>query len=78
MSNEQEEVLLTAEGLEKLKEELENLKTVRRKEVAARIKQALSSVISVKILNTTMPKMNRPLLKEHSRFREKTQSRQNY
>ena len=41
MSNEQEEVLLTAEGLEKLKEELENLKTVRRKEVAARIKQAI-------------------------------------
>ena len=44
MSNEQEEVLLTAEGLEKLKEELENLKTVRRKEVAARIKHAIEFV----------------------------------
>lgn len=39
--NEEQEVLLTAEGLKKLEEELENLKTVRRKEVAARIKQAI-------------------------------------
>lgn len=35
------EVLLTAEGLSKLEKELEYLKTVRRREVAARIKQAL-------------------------------------
>ena len=41
MSEEQQEVLLTAEGLKKLEVELENLKTVRRKEVAARIKQAI-------------------------------------
>lgn len=34
--------LLTKEGLKKLKEELEELKTVRRKEVAARIKEAIS------------------------------------
>lgn len=40
MSDEQE-VLLTAEGLKRLEEELENLKTTRRKEVAARIKQAI-------------------------------------
>ncbi|MEG0874371.1 MAG: transcription elongation factor GreA [Clostridiales bacterium] len=42
MSNEQhQDVLLTAEGLKKLEVELENLKTVRRKEVAGRIKQAI-------------------------------------
>ncbi len=36
------EIVLTAEGLEKLKEELEHLKTVTRKEVTEKIKQALS------------------------------------
>ncbi|MBE3577288.1 MAG: transcription elongation factor GreA [Limnochordales bacterium] len=35
------EVLLTPEGLQKLEEELDYLKRVRRREVAARIKQAL-------------------------------------
>lgn len=35
------ETLITAEGLEKLKEELDNLKSVRRIEVSARIKQAI-------------------------------------
>ncbi|MFO7312286.1 MAG: transcription elongation factor GreA [Bacillota bacterium] len=37
----EKEILLTAEGLAKLEKELEHLKTVRRREVAARIKQAL-------------------------------------
>lgn len=35
-------VFLTAEGLEKLESELDELKSVKRKEVAGRIKQALS------------------------------------
>lgn len=35
-----EEVFLTKEGLEKLQAEMQHLKTVRRKEVAARIKEA--------------------------------------
>lgn len=35
------EVLLTPEGLKKLEKELETLKTVKRREVAQRIKQAL-------------------------------------
>jgi transcription elongation factor GreA len=39
--SEEQEVLLTAEGFKKLEDELENLKTVRRREVAARIKQAI-------------------------------------
>ncbi|WP_223068732.1 transcription elongation factor GreA [Paenibacillus caui] len=41
MSNE-EEVILTPEGLAKLEQELEELKTVKRKELAERIKIALS------------------------------------
>jgi len=36
------EVVLTYEGLKKLEEELENLKSVKRREIAERIKQALS------------------------------------
>ncbi len=35
-------IVLTDEGLKKLEEELEQLKTVRRKEIAEKIKQALS------------------------------------
>jgi transcription elongation factor GreA len=35
-------VLVTKGGLQKLKEELENLKNIRRKEVAARLKEAIS------------------------------------
>lgn len=38
----EKEVFLTAEGLKKIEEELDNLKTVRRKEVAERIKHALA------------------------------------
>jgi len=37
----EKEVLLTPDGLSKLEKELDHLKTVRRREVAARIKQAL-------------------------------------
>lgn len=36
----EKEVILTVEGLKKLEQELEHLKTVRRREVAERIKQA--------------------------------------
>ena len=38
----EKQVILTQEGLNNLKNELENLKTVRRKEVAEKIKVALS------------------------------------
>lgn len=37
----EKETLLTSEGLKKIETELEDLKTVRRREVAERIKQAL-------------------------------------
>lgn len=39
---EEKEVLLTKEGLHKLESELENLKSVKREEVADRIKQAIA------------------------------------
>lgn len=37
-----EELLLTKDGLEKLENELHHLRTVKRKEIAARIKEAIS------------------------------------
>jgi len=37
-----EEIIVTKEGLKKLKEELDNLKNVRRKEVSQRLKEAIS------------------------------------
>lgn len=37
----EQDVLMTIDGLKKMEEDLEHLKTVRRKEVAARIKQAI-------------------------------------
>lgn len=37
----EQDVLMTKEGLKQKEEELENLKTTRRREVAARIKQAI-------------------------------------
>lgn len=41
-SGNDEQTLVTKEGLRKLKEELQELKTVRRKEVALRLKEAIS------------------------------------
>lgn len=40
--NNNEELLLTRDGLAKLEKELNNLRTVKRKEIAARIKEAIS------------------------------------
>lgn len=42
MENNNNELLLTKDGLEKLENELNHLRTVKRKEVAARIKEAIS------------------------------------
>jgi transcription elongation factor GreA len=42
MENNNEELLLTKDGLQKLENELAHLRTVKRKEVAARIKEAIS------------------------------------
>jgi len=41
-TNTEEQVLITKEGLAKLKEELKHFKEVRRKEVAGRLKEAIS------------------------------------
>lgn len=40
MAEENKKIVLTSDGLKKLEDELENLKVVRRKEVAAKIKEA--------------------------------------
>lgn len=40
--SDEDQTLVTKEGLRKLKEELEHLKTVRRQEVAQRLKEAIS------------------------------------
>ncbi len=42
MENSNDELLLTQEGLKKLENELSHLRTVKRKEIAARIKEAIS------------------------------------
>ena len=39
---EEDQTLVTKEGLKQLQDELEILKTVRRKEVAVRLKEAIS------------------------------------
>ncbi len=41
-AGDEDQTLVTKEGLRKLKEELDHLKTVRRKEVAQRLKEAIS------------------------------------
>ena len=41
-NNEEDQVLITKEGLTKLKDELAHFKAVRRKEVAERLKEAIS------------------------------------
>ncbi|MBT3835187.1 transcription elongation factor GreA [Candidatus Peribacteria bacterium] len=41
-SEEEQEILITKEGLQQLKEELDELKNVRRKEVAERLREAIS------------------------------------
>ena len=63
----EKEVLLTPDGLSKLEKELDHLKTVKRREVAARIKQALEFGEYRKTLSTMTPKTNRPLSRAESR-----------
>lgn len=56
---EEKKIILTNDGLKKLEEELENLKVVRRKEVAAKIKEARSRATFPKMLNMTLLRKNR-------------------
>lgn len=41
-TNDEDQVLITKEGLKKIKDELDHFKSVRRKEVAVRLKEAIS------------------------------------
>ena len=57
------EIILTQEGLEALEKELDYLKSVRRKEVAEKIKVALSFATFRRTASMTRPKTSRPLWK---------------
>ena len=59
----EKKTLLTYAGLKALEEELENLKVVRRKEVAAKIKEAREQATYQKTQNTMQQKMNSVILK---------------
>ena len=59
----EKKTLLTYAGLKALEEELENLKVVRRKEVAVKIKEAREQVIYLKMQNMMLQKMNSVILK---------------
>ena len=58
----EKKTLLTYAGLKALEEELENLKVVRRKEVAVKIKEE-SRATYQKTQNTMQQKMNSVILK---------------
>ena len=58
----EKETLVTEEGLQKLKEELEHLITVKRPEVVEKIKIAAVTVILVKTQSMMPLAMSRPLL----------------
>ena len=60
------ETVITGEGLKRLERELEELKTVKRKEIAERIKIALSFGDLTENASTTRPKTNRHLSKDES------------
>lgn len=58
-----EQTILTEEGLKKLEDELDYLRSEKRQQVAERLKVAISYGTSAKTPNMTMPKTNRPLWK---------------
>ena len=59
----EKEVLLTLAGLKKLEQELEYLKTVKRRQVAERIKQAIEFGDITENSEYDDAKMNKPSLK---------------
>ena len=59
----EKKTLLTYAGLKALEEELENLKVVRRKEVAVKIKEAREQGDLSETQNTMQQKMNSVILK---------------
>lgn len=58
----QKQYPMTQEGYEKLEQELEELKTVKRPEVVEKIKVARSLVTYLRTQNTMLLKMNKVLL----------------
>lgn len=61
------EILMTAEGYKALKDELEDLKTIKRGEVSEKIRVAGALAIFRRTASMMRPKMNRPLWRPASR-----------
>ena len=59
--------LLTYAGLKALEDELENLKVVKRKEVAAKIKEAREQGDLQRMQSMMRPKMNREISRRGSK-----------
>ena len=64
---EAKKTLLTYTGLKKLEDELENLKVVKRKEVAAKIKEAREQGDLSRTLSMMLQKMNSVISKHVSK-----------
>ena len=64
---EEKKNLLTYAGLKKLEEELHDLKVVKRKEVAEKIKEAENRATYLRMRNTMQRKTNRETLKHVSK-----------
>ena len=64
---EEKKNLLTYAGLKKLEEELHDLKVVKRKEVAEKIKEARDRATYLRMRNTMQRKTNRETLKHVSK-----------
>ena len=67
---EEKKNLLTYAGLKKLEDELHDLKVVKRKEVAGKIKE--NRVTFLRMLNMMQQKMSRETLKQESKKSKKS------
>lgn len=54
-----QEIKMSAAGLKAMQEELEYLKTVRRKELAEEIKEAAATATCLRTASTTRPRIRR-------------------
>lgn len=64
--------ILTYQGLKKLEDELQELKVVRRKEVAAKIKEAREQETFPRTLSTMQQKTSREISKPASKTLKKS------
>ena len=69
---EEKKNLLTYAGLKKLEDELHDLKVVKRKEVAGKIKEAREQGDLLRMLNMMQQKMSRETSKQESKKSKKS------